>query len=378
MRTPKTFLLALLAVLGAVIATVSVVDRAVTHRSVAPPAQAAPPTSQTAGPHAREPMMLYDADAGGSVVRRGSVMIGMTAGGEVRWRLPLAPEDQLPYAVCLQTCPAAEITMGRSATNPPDRADGPRLRIAGPDWRPRAQGPRLAIDRPLLAGSHPARLIPAPAGAAVAGLRGGPVQLPGTDLISALSAEHAAAVLVAPRGARHQRGWLFRHGSDGWRLASVLPLGGGAQSACLNADGGRMAIVGGGPPRTVDLMSERPSPHTIPESRALERRAGICAVSDDHLVTAVMRATATTNETILTVHSGARQHTSVRLTGSLPSGLWISARTGTTAVLRDGAVMLVHPDGHRDTWSGIEAAAPTRGSQLRVVSATGRLTLRSF
>ena len=69
--------------------------------------------------------------------------------------------------------------MGRSATNPPDRADGPRLRIAGPDWRPRAQGPRLAIDRPLLAGSHPARLIPAPAGAAVAGLRGGPVQLAG-------------------------------------------------------------------------------------------------------------------------------------------------------------------------------------------------------
>jgi hypothetical protein len=356
--------LALLIIAAAVVVS----DRSDAPRSEAP----------SASPNRNQQLILYAADASGFILTRGSVMIGMTSGGEVRWKLPLGRDDLLPFAVCLKTCPEAEVTMGRSGSNPPDRPDGPRLRIAGPAWRPERQRPRLGIDRPLFPGPRPARIVSTPTGASVVSLRGTAVDLPGTDVISALAADRASAVLVAPRGGQAQRGLLFRHGADGWRLASIFPLTQGAGSACLSPDGARMAIVGGGPPLTIDLTTPREAPRKIPTWRPLERSAGLCALGADRIATAIIRSTLTANETILTIHSRAGRRSSLRLTGSLPTGLWISARTGTTALLQNGAVVLVSRAGRRSTWSGIQAATPQGGSRLRVVSATGRFTVRSF
>jgi hypothetical protein len=221
-------------------------------------------------------------------------------------------------------------------------------------------------------------IVTAATGTSVTSERRAAIALPGTDVISALAADQASAVLVVPRGGQRQRGLLFRQGRDGWRLASTFPLAHGAESACLSAGGGRMVIVGGGPPRTVDLTAARKSLRKIPRWRSLERSAGLCALGGDRIVTAVLRSTLTAYETLLTIRSEAGPTISLRLTGSLPAGLWVSAKTGTTAVLHNGNVVLVNRAGRRSTWPRIQAATAESGSHLRVLSATGRSTVRPF
>ena len=323
-------------------------------------------------------LIVYDADATGAIVTRGTVMQGITPAGRIRWRLPIGPADLLPFAVCLDTCPNADVTMGRSGSTPPDEPDGPRRSIVGPAWRPVAQSPRMRIDRPLLPGPAPARLIARDAtGPTGVSLRGSAVDIRGGDFISALAASRSTAVLIGPRRG-DQRVALLRRQDGRWQLEHRFALAQRVDSACLSADGSRMAIVGGGAPQVFDLTGGGAPSRQVPSARASERNAGICAVGGDRVATAIMRGTAGVNETILTVHERSGRRSTLRFTGPLPGGLWISARTGAIALQQDGRVHVVSRGGRRRTWPGVQAAAPDGGSQLRLFSSDGRSTVRSF
>jgi hypothetical protein len=151
-----------------------------------------------------------------------------------------------------------------------------------------------------------------------------------------------------------------------------------ADSTCLSADGSRMAIVGGGTPQVIDLTSGGTAPREVPDTRASERHAGMCAVSDDTIATAIVRSTSSGPDTILTIHRRSGRRSTLRFTGPLPGGLWISARSGATALQQNGRVHVVSKSGRRTTWSPVQAAAPDGGSRLRLFSLNGRSTVRSF
>jgi hypothetical protein len=104
----------------------------------------------------------------------------------------------------------------------------------------------------------------------------------------------------------------------------------------------------------------------------------MCAVSVDRIATAIMSGSSSGQETSMTIHGPSGRRSTLRLTGPLPGGMWISARTGATAVQQDGRVHVVSASGRRSTWPGVEAAAPDGGSRLRVFSMNGRSTVRSF
>jgi hypothetical protein len=336
-------------------------------------------TSNAPHGHSSPELIVYDADATGAIVTRGSVMLGITPAGAVRWRLPLGPEDQLPFAVCLETCPNADVTMGRSGSTPPDEPDGPRRSIQAPAWRPVQQRPRMRIDRPLLPGPGPARLIARDATAPIGvSLRGNAVDIRGSDFISALAGGRSTAVLIGPRGSRHQQVSFLRRQAGRWHVQRRFGLAQQADSTCLSSDGERMAIVGGGAPHVVDFANGGTSPREVADARADERNAGMCAVSADTIATAIIRSTSNVQETSLIIHQPSGRRSTLRLTGPLPGGLWISARSGATALLQNGSLHVVSKSGRRSTWPGVRAAAPDGGSRLRLFSESGRSTVRSF
>jgi hypothetical protein len=336
-------------------------------------------TSHAPEPNLREQLIVYDADATGAIVTRGTVMLGITPGGRVRWRLPIRREDLLPFAVCLERCPNADVTMGRSGATPPDEPDGPRRSIVAPAWRPVQQRPRMRVDRPLLPGPGPARLIARDAtGPIGVSLHGSAIDIRGSEFISALAASRSAAVLIGPRRGGDQHVSLLRRQAGRWHVRRRFALAQRADSTCLSADGNRMAIVGGGAPQVIDLTGGGTSPQQVPNTRALERQAGMCAVSGDRMATAITRSSSSAQETILTTHEQSGRRSTLRFTGPLPGGLWISSRTGAIALQQNGRVRVVSKSGRRSTWSRVQAAAPDGGSRLRLFSATGGSTVRSF
>jgi hypothetical protein len=222
-------------------------------------------TSDAPAPNRDDSLILIDADATGAIVSRGTVMQGITPTGRVRWRLPLGPQDLLPFAVCLSRCPDADVTMGRSGATPPDEPDGPRRTIVGPAWRPVQQYPRMRVDRPLLPGPGPARLITRDAAAPIGvSLAGTAVDIRGSYFISALAASRSTAVLIGPPRAPDQRASLLHRQAGRWHLRRRFALGRRATSTCLSAYGSRMAIVGGGAPQVFDLTSGGTSPRQVP------------------------------------------------------------------------------------------------------------------
>jgi hypothetical protein len=190
-----------------------------------------------APPSASQSLVVYDGDAHGAIVVRGATMMGVTASGTVRWRLPLGAHDLLPYATCLRVCPEAEVTVARSGSVPPDQPDGPRLRFRAPAWRSVSQRPRLRIDRPLAAATVPARIVAGPSGHATVVLSGADAALANLDYLTSMSSNRGWAVVVERRPGGSQRALVLRRSGDGWRLARAIAIGRGTQSACPRLTG---------------------------------------------------------------------------------------------------------------------------------------------
>jgi hypothetical protein len=238
----------------------------------------------------------------------------------------------------------------------------------------------MRVDRPLLPGARPARLIARDAtGSIGVSLRGGAVDIPGSEFVSALAARRSTAVLIGARRGGDPQVSLVRRQAGRWHVRRRFVLAQRPDSTCISADGNRMAVVGGGAPYVIDLTGGGTSPRQVPNARAPERHAGRCAVNDDTIATAIVRSSSSNaNETILTVHERSGRRSTLRFTGPLPGGLWISARTGAVALQQNGRVHVVSKSGRRTTWSPVQAAAPDGGSRLRLFSLNGRSTVRSF
>jgi hypothetical protein len=322
--------------------------------------------------------VVYDADDHGSVFTRGTSMIGATSDGVERWRLRVGPRDQLPFAVCTRRCPAAEVTFARSGATPPDRPDGPRRRFAAPSWRSVQPAQSLRIDRPLLGGPTPLRLTVARPGQPAALTAGPGLSIPvgTTDVVPFLAAGRKHGLIMGPRTAQGSRITIFRQRAKGWSPEKVIRLDGPAQSACISADGSLVGVVGGGMPRLFDLHAGAKR-SSVAGARPSERDAGLCAVERGTFVTASIKGIGGTNETLLSIHR-RRRPLRVRLTGPLPGGVWVSTRTGATAILDGRDMLLVDRTGRRRTWTAIEAATAGGGATLRLFRRDGSTSLRTF
>lgn len=334
-----------------------------------------------AKPNGPQQTILYDADDRGAVFTRGSLMTGVTAGGRVKWRLRLTARDHLPYAVCTKACPQAEVGLGRDGSPVPETPDGPRLRFGPPDWRPAEARPRLRLDRPLLPGEVPLRVTMArPGGGASAALAGGKsIKLADTHLVPALAANRRVAVL-GPRNSRRRRAYVLRRRLTGWALKTTLPVKPAADSVCISPGGSRIGLVGGGLPRVAEVGGGRSEPpRAVRGARRGEVNAGICALGRSVVATAVLSRGGEGSgkpAVVLNIHVRRRVNT-IPLAGNV-GGLWVSERTGTTAILLERKLLLIADDGRRKVWAGVDAATAAGAARLRVIPRRGRTYVRSF
>lgn len=320
---------------------------------------------------------VLDADAGGAVLSRGQRIMGVSASGDVKWRLPIGERDLLSFAVCLRTCPRAEVTFARSGSEVPDLPDGPRLRFSPPSWRPVAVAPRLRVDRPFLPGPVALRVTIARAGSRPSlSVAGG--QSVGAQPVPVLAANRRVGLLVGPVASRRQRAVVLRRQSTGWSVASVRRLDPAADSACISPDGSRIGLVGGGPPRVAEVAGGRMGPpRTLAGSHPGEVDAGACALSRDTVATAVLTSgDSASGGVLLRVHAGRRVRT-LRPSGRPFYDMWVSPRTGTTAVRIGSKVLLVDAEGDVKTLAA-EAAAVSAPGRLRLIPRRGRAYTRPF
>jgi hypothetical protein len=325
-------------------------------------------------------LVLVDADAHGSVYTRGALMIGADADGHVRWKLHLGKDDLLPFAVCQEHCPEAMVTIGRSGTSPPDRPDSARMTIGAPSWNPVEAAPRLRIDRPLFGGTVPLRLAVADADAQPALLLGPnrSVAVDGVDYAPDLAADRRTGVLVGPRNAKRTSVLVLRRVADGWALRKRVPLADPVGTVCVSPDGGRIGLVGGGPPRLVDVAEPGAAhAHVLSKARPIESEAGDCAIASGTTATAVIRSAGEGTDNLLAIHAGRRVHR-LRLKGEFIAGLWVSQRTGTTAVLHERKLLLIAPNGRRRVIDGVAAATAGGPSRLRLIDAQGRMRTEAY
>lgn len=329
-------------------------------------------------PGRAEETLIADADVHGAILERGSLMTGVDASGRVRWRLRIGEADQgAAFAVCTESCPEAELSLGRDLSPVPERPDGPRLRFEPPGWRPVEARPRLRVDRPQLPGPATVRVaVPRANGRAslvVPGGRSLRIASPG-ELVPYLAANRRVGVLAGyPDGG--QRTLLLRRRGRGWAL--VTSLGGAADSHCLSPDGSRVGLVGQGRPRVLDVRGGRSrAPRALPGARRAETDAGACAIGRATVTTAVL-TTGSERRTSLTVHAGAQART-IALAGAFDD-MWVSGRTGTTAVVVGTKLVLVDRAGRRrGTSPGVDAAFATGPDRLWVLPFRGRPYSRRF
>lgn len=313
---------------------------------------------------------VLDADRGGAIMRTERGILGVSASGDVKWRLPIGARDMLEFAVCRSRCPRAEVTFARSsAAETPDAPDGPRLRLAPPSWRPVAAVPRLRADRPLLPGPVPLRVTIARAGAQprleLAAGRSVKTTVKANPLAT-LSANRRVGLLFGPGEGPGQRAIVLRRRSGGWAVGSARRLGSTELGACISPDGSRIGLLGKGGPRIADVVGGRLGrPRPLAGLRREEIDAGACAVGGDTVATAVLSAGDRRREgTVVRVHSGRRVRT-LRLAGRPFYNLWVSSRTGTTAVRIRDRVLLIAPSGKVETLR----------AQVAALSGPGRLWL---
>jgi hypothetical protein len=96
------------------------------------------------------------------------------------------------------------------------------------------------------------------------------------------------------------------------------------------------------------------------------------------MATAIMKTGSGGQQTVLTIHSGDGHASTVQLSGELPLGVWTSAATGTTAILQNGAIVLVAKSGARRRWLEVAAAAPVGQARLLLFPASSPPTIRRF
>lgn len=325
--------------------------------------------------------IIADVDSRGTVFTRGSMMIGATADGRIRWRLPLGKGYQFADAVCTTACPRAEVGLVRDQSPVPELPDGPRLRFSPPDWRPSEARPRLRLDRPLLPGPVPLRVTMAkPTGGPSLVLADGKsVKLPTTDLFAVLAANRRVGIIVSGGSGRRQRVFVLRRGATGWVLRSAIPVSPPADSACISSDGSRIGLVGGGLPRTVEVGGDRTRvPRTVRGASPVEGDAGACALARETFSTAVLKTDGTGGQQAIPVRIHTRRRVrSISLNGRF-GDLFVSDRTDATAVVLEGKVTLIASNGQRSVWTGIDAASAAGAGRLWLMPRTGRTYSRSF
>ncbi|MGH2919330.1 MAG: hypothetical protein ACRDLS_12155 [Solirubrobacteraceae bacterium] len=305
--------------------------------------------------------------------------MGITRDGRVRWRLRLTPEDQLPYAVCLDACPQAEIGRGRDGGDIPQTADGPRVRVGPPAWEPREVKPRIPVDRPIFPGPVPARLaIARPGGRPSLVLDDGrSLKLRDTLPLSDIAATRRVGfVLVSEAGGR-QRAFVLQRRAAGWSVKAQRQVSPAAATGCISADGSRIGLIGDGAPRIAAVAGGRiDAPQKVDRARRVEADAGTCGLGRETIATAVLSVGSDSPRgSLVSVHAGRRLH---RLYLRGVKRLWVSERTGTTAVLVKGRVVLIGVDGRRRSWRGVDVAASDGPTRLRLFPRTGRPYSRSF
>jgi len=323
---------------------------------------------------------VLDADAGGAVLMKTGRVVGVAANGDVKWSLP-TPKGNEPFAVCLRSCPRAEVAFARSSTEPPERPDGPRRRLGPPSWKPVTVGPRLRVDRPLLGGQVPLRVTVDRAGAKPRlRVAGGPsARSAGTVLIPVEAADQRTGFIVDFAGGRGQRAMVLRRRAGGWSVAAQQRLSPPGNSTCISPDGSRIGLVGQGPPRVARVAGGRIGrPRTVTGVRREESNAGACALGGDTVATAVLSTGQGGDRVVIRVHTGRRVHTlRLRPRGGPFYDMWVSPRTGTTAVRIGPEVRLIDPDGQAKTLPA-EVATVSAPGKLLLIPRRGRARTRRF
>lgn len=346
---------------------------------LAPADEQGPPAGAAGDTRAGQLVVLADADDNGYIAIRGATMVGATTDGTVRWRLPLTTEDVLPFAVCTVKCPAAEVTFARSGAVPPDRSDTARLRFSASGRKGRPVVPRLRVDRPVLPGSPTLRVVQEDVGNPPAltldGVRPRLLTSPNAAVFLAGARRHGLIIDGVGR-AEAARVIVVRRQPSGWSLvrSSLTPRA--VHSGCISSDGEAVAVVGSGPPLRMDVAGSsgfRP----VPGSRPTEVDAGMCAIGAKSLSTAVIRQSGRGNEVLLTLHTATGVR-AMRLTGSFPAGMWVSDRTGATAILQGSVMTVIDTSGRLSRWRGVAAATVAGRGQVRIIGATGTMQTRRF
>lgn len=323
---------------------------------------------------------VLDADADGAVLMKSGRIVGVAADGDVKWSLATRKGDN-PFAVCLGSCPRAEVAFARSSSDPPELPDGPRRRLGPPSWKPVAVGPRLRVDRPLLGGSVPLRVTVGRAGAKprLRIARGRSIRSAGTILIPVEAADQRTGFIVDFAGGRGQQAMVLRRRAGGWSVAAQRRLSPPGNSTCISPDGSRIGLVGQGPPRVAQIVGGRiGKPRTVTGLRREEANAGACALAGDTVATAVLSTGQGGDRVVLRVHTGRRVHTlRLRPTGGPFYDLWVSPRTGTTAVRIGPEVRLIDPDGQVKTLPA-EVATISAPGKLLLIPRRGQARTRRF